>query len=41
VRREFDLEAAQAVLGHAKPDTTTIYAERDLDRARAVARAIG
>jgi integrase len=32
IRARFGLEAAQAVLGHAKPSTTLIYAERDLNR---------
>jgi integrase len=41
IRREFDLEAAQIILGHSKPDTTLVYAERDLSRARAVMARIG
>lgn len=41
IRRAFDTEAAQVILGHAKPDTTVIYAERDLARAREVMREIG
>jgi len=41
VRREFGLEAAQAVLGHAKADTTQLYAERLDGLAREVARAVG
>jgi site-specific recombinase XerC len=41
VRREAGLEAAQVVLGHARADVTQVYAERDLDRAREVMRAIG
>lgn len=41
IRKQFGLEAAQHVLGHAAPDTTTIYAERDLAKAVEVARAIG
>ncbi|MFW6062018.1 MAG: tyrosine-type recombinase/integrase, partial [Planctomycetota bacterium] len=41
VRREFGLEAAQVLLGHAKADVTQIYAERDLHRAAAVAAKIG
>ena len=41
IRRRFDLEAAQVVLGHSKPDTTLIYAERDLARARSVMAEIG
>lgn len=41
IRRAFDTEAAQVILGHSKPDTTIIYAERDLDKARDVMRKIG
>lgn len=41
IRARFGLEAAQTVLGHVKADTTQIYAERDLARARAVMAEIG
>lgn len=41
VRQHFGLEAAQCILGHAKADTTQIYAERDLRLAVEVARKIG
>jgi integrase len=41
IRRDYDIEAAQIVLGHANPDTTLIYAERDLSRAREVMGEIG
>lgn len=41
VRKEFGLEGAQVVLGHAKADVTQIYAERDLARAVEIARATG
>ena len=41
VRREFGLEAAQVHLGHSKADVTQIYAERDLELARAIALKIG
>jgi integrase len=41
VRRQFGLEAAQIVLGHSKADITQIYAERDLAKGAAVAKAIG
>ncbi len=34
-------EAAQVILGHSKPDTTLVYAERDLEKAREVMREIG
>jgi integrase len=38
IRREFDIEPAQVILGHSKPDTTVIYAARDLAKARGEAR---
>ena len=41
LRKTYVLEPAQVILGHAKPDTTVIYAERDLARARYVMREIG
>src|SRR5262249_57610537 len=41
VRKEFGLEAAGAVLGHAKLSVTEVYAERDLTVAATVAARIG
>ena len=41
IRRQFGLEAAQIMLGHAKADTTQIYAERDSRLAMEVAKKIG
>ena len=41
IRREFGLEAAQVILGHAAADVTQVYAERDEEKAREVARKIG
>ena len=41
VRAEFGLEASQTVLGHARADTTQIYAQRDLTRAHDVASKRG
>jgi len=41
LRREFGLEAAQLVLGHARADVTQIYAERDLTRAAAIIQEVG
>ena len=41
LRARYGLEAAQNVLGHAKPDTTLIYAERDLARAHAIMAEVG
>jgi integrase len=41
VRKQFGLEAAQVALGHAHANTTEIYAERNLEAAVRVARAMG
>jgi integrase len=41
IRAKYGLEAAQAVLGHARADVTQVYAERDLARAHAVLAEIG
>lgn len=41
IRKRFGLEAAQVILGHAAADVTQVYAERDADKARQVARLIG
>ena len=41
IRRQFGLEAAQVVLGHAKADVSQVYAERDLAKAAEVMRKIG
>ncbi len=41
VRKQFGLEAAQVSLGHSQADTTQIYAEKDAELAREVARRIG
>jgi integrase len=41
IRREFGLEAAQVILGHSQANVTQVYAERDLGKGQAVARAIG
>lgn len=41
VRRQFGLEAAQVVLGHARADVTQVYAERNGRLAQEVARQIG
>jgi integrase len=41
VREKYGLEGAQAHLGHARPDTTLIYLERDLSRAHQIAAEIG
>lgn len=41
IRREYGLEAAQIILGHANADVTQVYAERDIQKAIAVAEEIG
>ncbi|MEO2032790.1 MAG: tyrosine-type recombinase/integrase [Planctomycetaceae bacterium] len=41
IRKRYGLEAAQVILGHAKADTTQIYAERDATLAQRIAREVG
>ena len=41
IRKKYGIEAAQIILGHSKADTTEIYAERDLARARRIMGEIG
>lgn len=41
IRARFGLEGAATVLGHLKPDTTLIYAERDLATAEKIMREVG
>ena len=41
IRKRFGLEAAQVTLGHATADITQVYAERDAELVREVARKIG
>jgi len=41
VRRQFGLEAASTVLGHARADVTQIYAERDMAKAAEIMKKIG
>jgi integrase len=41
VRREYGLEGAQVILGHARANITEIYAERDAEKAREIARKLG
>jgi site-specific recombinase XerC len=41
VRRQYGLEAAQVILGHAKADVTQVYAERDQALAAEVMGKIG
>jgi integrase len=41
IRARYGLEATQVLLGHAKPDATLRYAERDAARAHAIAAEVG
>ncbi|MBX3441225.1 MAG: site-specific integrase [Planctomyces sp.] len=41
LRRRYGIEAAQTVCGHSKLDTTQVYAERDLERARSIMAECG
>ncbi len=41
VRKDFGIEAAQVVLGHARADVTEVYAERNLEAAIQVAKETG
>ena len=41
VRRQYGLEAAQVILGHAKADVTQVYAERDMALAAEIMSKIG
>ncbi len=41
IRRRFGLEAAQVVCGHESAEVTQVYAERDLELAKKVAREVG
>jgi integrase len=41
IRKLYGIEGSQVVLGHAKADTTQIYAERDHDKAAEIMRQVG
>ena len=41
IRRQFGLEGAQVILGHAKADVTQVYAELHHDRGIQIAREVG
>jgi integrase len=41
IRKQFGIEAAQVVCGHESAEVTQIYAERDLELAKKVARQVG
>lgn len=41
IRRRFGLEAAQVICGHESAEVTQVYAERDLELAKKVAREVG
>ena len=41
IRKEFGIEAAQVICGHENAAVTQVYAERDLELAKKVARKLG
>jgi hypothetical protein len=41
LRAKYGVEAAKVILGHAKVETTQIYAERDLNNAERILKEIG
>jgi integrase len=41
IRARYGLEAAKAILGHTRVETSQIYAERDLSKAQEIMREIG
>jgi integrase len=41
IRRQFGIEAAQVILGHAQLGVTQVYAEKDRALAIQVAQAVG
>lgn len=41
IRKQFDLEAVQSILGHASMSTSEIYAEKNMELAREIAAKIG
>jgi hypothetical protein len=41
LRREVGIDAARTILGHSDADTTSIYAERDLETAREAMARLG
>ena len=41
IRARYGLEAAKAILGHSRVETSQIYAERDMGRAEEIMAEIG
>jgi integrase len=41
VRRKYGIEAAQVALGHARADVTELYAEKNLEQAKRIAKEMG
>ncbi len=41
VRKKYGIEAAQMALGHARANVTEIYAEKNLEQARQIAKEMG
>jgi integrase len=41
IRKKYGIEAAQVALGHARADVTQVYAEKNLELAKRIAREMG
>jgi hypothetical protein len=41
LRKQFGIEVARVILGHGSATMTEIYAEMDIDKARAVMESVG
>ena len=41
IRKRYDLESAQVVLGHTQANVTQLYAQRDFEKAARVIAEIG
>lgn len=41
IRKRFGIEAAQVICGHERAEVTQVYAERNLELAKKVAREVG
>jgi hypothetical protein len=41
LRKEYGIEVAKIILGHATLSATQVYAERDMEKAREIVSKIG
>jgi integrase len=41
IRKKYGIEAAQIALGHARADVTEVYAEKNMEIAKKIAREMG